>query len=85
MLDMWHEMIFGPGALTWQSQRVVTLRLNKFACEGFAASSEARQMVDEKLSAFSSAAIKLATGTFPHVVLRDFRSVVDENVARLSK
>jgi hypothetical protein len=85
MLDMWYEMIFGPSTLAWQSQRVVALRLNRFACEGFAASSEARQMVDEKLSAFSHAAMKLTTGTFPHVVLRDFRSVVDENVARLSE
>jgi hypothetical protein len=84
MFDFWYKMTFGPGELTWQSQRVVALRLSKFATEGFGASAEAHQMIDEKLSAFSDAAMKLATGTFPHVVLDELQSIVDQNVMRLS-
>jgi hypothetical protein len=84
MFDLWYGLIFGPAELNWQSQRVVALRLNKFTVEGLGASSEAHQMINEKVSAFSDAAIKLATGTFPHVVMGDLRSIVDENVKRLS-
>jgi hypothetical protein len=84
MINFWYGMTFGPGELTWLSQRVVALRLNKFALEGVGAFSEAHQMVEEKVSAFSDAARKLATGTFPHVVMGDLRSIVDANLTRLS-
>ena len=84
MFNFWYGIIFGPSELNWQSQRVVALRLNKFALEGFGASSEADQMINEKVSAFSDAVIKLATGTFPYVVMDDLRSIVDENVKRLT-
>jgi hypothetical protein len=84
MFDFWYGITFGPSELNWQAQRVVTLRMNKFATEGIGASSEAHQMINEKVSAFSEAAMKLATGTFPHIVMEDLRSIVDENVKRLS-
>lgn len=84
MFNFWYGMTFGPSELNWQSQRVVALRLNKFAWEGFGASSEASQMINEKVSAFSDAAMKLASGTFPHVVMSELQAIVDENVKRLS-
>jgi hypothetical protein len=84
MFDFWYGMIFGPSELNWQSQRVVALRLNKFALEGFGASPEAHHMISEKVSAFSDAVMKLATGTYPHVVMHDLQAIVDENVKRLS-
>jgi len=84
MFNFWYEIAFGPSELNWQSQRVVALRLNKFAWEGLGASSEAHQMINEKVSAFSDAAMKLATGTFPYIVMQELRSIVDENVKRLS-
>lgn len=84
MFNLWYGMTFGPSELTWQSNRVVALRLNKFVFEGFGATSEAHQMIDEKISAFSDAFVKLATGTFPHVIMDDMRSIVDANVRRLS-
>jgi hypothetical protein len=84
MFNFWYGMTFGPSELNWQSQRVVALRLNKFVAEGFGSSSEAHQMINEKVSAFADAALKLARGTFPHVVMDDLRSIVDENVKRLS-
>ena len=84
MFKFWYGMIFGPSELNWQSQRVMALRFNKFALEGFGASTEACKMIEEKVSAFSDAAMKLATGTYPHVVMDDLRTIVDENVKRLS-
>jgi hypothetical protein len=84
MINFWYGITFGPSELTWLSQGVVALRLNKFASEGFGAFAEAHQMVNEKVSAFSDAVMKLAMGTFPHVVMGDLRSIVDENVKRLS-
>lgn len=84
MINFWYGVTFGPSELGWLSQGVVALRLNKFALEGFGASSEAQQMVNEKMSAFSNAGMKLAMGTFPHVVMGDLRSIVDENVKRLT-
>jgi hypothetical protein len=84
MIDFLYAITFGPIELMMQSQRVVSLRLNMFALQGPEASSEANLMVNEKLSAFSDAAMKLATGTYPHVVMQGLRSVVDNNVARLS-
>lgn len=84
MFNFWYHITFGPSELTWLSQEVVALRLNKFAWEGFGAFDEAHQMVNEKVAAFSDAALKLATGTFPHVVMGDLRLIVDENVKRLS-
>lgn len=74
----------GSTGLFWQSNRVIALRMNKFAAEGMGASTEARDMIAEKMEAFSSAAMKLATGTFPHVVMSDLREVVDANVRRLT-
>jgi hypothetical protein len=84
MLDLWYQMVFGPSELNWQSQRVVALHCNKFAWEGFGASAEACKMVDEKFIAFLDAGMKLATGTFPHVVVKDLRVIVYENLKRLS-
>ena len=84
MIDFLYAITFGPMELMWQSQRVVSLRLNKFALQDAGSSLEADLMVNEKLSAFSDAAMKLAMGTFPHVVMQGLRSIVDENVVRLS-
>jgi len=84
MVDFWHEMVFGQSELNWKSQRVIALRCNKFAFDFFDARAEAYKMVDEKVLAFSDAAMKLATGTFPHVVMADLRMVVDQNLTRLS-
>jgi hypothetical protein len=84
MIKFWYGITFGPSELTWLSQGVVALRLNKFALEGIGAFPEANQMINEKVSAFSDAAMKLAMGTFPHVVMGDLRSIVDENMKRLS-
>jgi hypothetical protein len=60
------------------------LRLSKFALEGAGAADEFHQMIDEKVAAFSDAAMKLASGTYPHVVMNNLRAVVDGNVKRLS-
>lgn len=84
MVTRWYDFTVGPSHPAWQSQRVVALRLSKFAVEGIGASSEAHQMMSEKVSAFSDAAMKLATGTFPHVVMNDLRAIVNENVTRLT-
>ena len=84
MINFWYGITFGPAELTWLSQGVVALRLNKFALEGSGALSEAHEMVNEKLSAFSDAVMKLAMGTFPHIVMADLRSIVDQNVKRLA-
>jgi hypothetical protein len=80
MYNFW----YGMSELNWQSQLVVALRLSKFATEGLGASSEAHQMIDEKMTAFSDAAMKLASGASPHVVMAELRSIVDANVKRLS-
>jgi hypothetical protein len=84
MFDFFYAITFGPIELMWQSQRVVSLRLNKFALQDVGSSSEANLMVNEKMAAFSDAAMQLATGTYPHVVMQGLRSIVDENVERLS-
>ncbi|MCW2318393.1 hypothetical protein SAMN06265338_1144 [Rhodoblastus acidophilus] len=84
MVDFWHEMVFGQSELNWKAQRVIALRFNKFAFDFFDARTEAYKMVDEKVLAFSDAAMKLASGTFPHVVMADLRMVVDQNLERLS-
>ncbi|MCW2318100.1 hypothetical protein SAMN06265338_101157 [Rhodoblastus acidophilus] len=84
MLDFWYGMTFGPSELAWQSQRVLALRFNKFIVEGFGAADEAHRMVIEKVFAFSEATAKLSVGVFPHVVMKDIQTVVDENVERLS-
>lgn len=48
-------------------------------------SPEATQMVSEKIAAFTSASLKLATGTFPDVVARDIHAVVAGNLHRLQR
>ena len=42
-------------------------------------------MVSEKIAAFTSASLKLATGTFPDIVAKDVQFIVVENVRRLQE
>jgi hypothetical protein len=78
------DMMLDTSSLSWQCQRVITLRMAQFAKHG-PASPEFTSMISEKVAAFTSAGLKLATGTFPDVVMADIRKVVDDNVLRLGQ
>ena len=71
-----------PTAFLMECHEVIRLRLAILASDGIY-SSESTRMVSEKIAAFTSASLKLATGTFPDIVARDVQIIVTENVRRL--
>jgi hypothetical protein len=71
-------------SLAMESQRVIWLRLARFALGGPAAASEAVLMVTEKLTAATQAATDLATGASPEHVVAGLRARVRANEQRLA-
>lgn len=76
--------------LGFEAQSVIALRMMKLAMGGAAADTEAKRMVDEKVSAFHEAQSTMATAFFTgnasgaHKVLNGYRKKVRANRRRLS-
>ena len=71
--------------LSLEAQQVIALRLTRLALGGPAvAARETRRMVSEKAVAAVETGVHLATGGSPHKVVRNYRSKVQANRARLS-
>ena len=73
-----------PTAFFEQCTEVMRLRLAILASDGIY-SNESTRMVSEKIAAFTSASLKLATGTFPDIVAKDVQFRVVVNVRRLQE
>jgi hypothetical protein len=85
MFHTWLGLTFDAALLTFESQRVVSLRLACLAAGGAAAEAEAQRMVLEKGAAFVEAATTLACGGSPKTVIRRYRSHVRANERRLAR
>ena len=71
--------------LAFESQQDIWLRTMKLCAGGAAADTEAQLMMTEKVNAAQSAIIGLLGGAMPIGIVRQYRSAVRANVARLSK
>jgi hypothetical protein len=85
MFTAWMEFAFEAASLGHEMQEVMILRLMKLALSGPAGHIEMQRMVVEKHLAFAEAAATLAAGGSPHMVLRRYRTRVQENKLRLSE
>ena len=73
------------GMLAAESQQVIWLRYLKLGAGGSKASSEARRMVSEKLTAATQAGMGIMMGDAPGRVVKRYRTKVRANRRRLSK
>ncbi|MCC6917667.1 MAG: hypothetical protein IT548_00600 [Alphaproteobacteria bacterium] len=71
--------------LAAESQHVIALRLQKFACGGPDAHFEAHRMVAEKIVALAETAYAIATGANAEEIVHDFRRRVGANARRLAE
>ena len=81
MFKFWYDATM----LALESQRVVGLRMMKFAGGGKNAQAEASRMVTEKFTASVTAAVTLMCGGSGEVVLAQVRKKVRSNSRRLSR
>ncbi len=84
MITNWFKLANDMTAVSWEAQRVVSLRMAKFARGGVGAQREAHNMVAEKVAAHMEAAITLAMGGSLESVVRRYRKIVGANERRLS-
>ena len=85
MLGMWFALAADGARLGFETQRVIGLRLLRLGGGGAAAQTEASRMVTEKMTAFTEAAVTIATGGCPRKVIRRYRARVKANARRLSR
>jgi hypothetical protein len=85
MVKHWLDVTMDMMMLSFEAQRVIGLRLAKFAAGGAAAQAEATLMVTEKTAAFAEAAATVALGGSAKKVIRRYRTHVRANERRLSK
>ena len=76
---------YGATMLSLESQRVIGLRMMKFAMGGKAAQTEATRMVTEKISESMAVAATLMSGGSGHAVVAQVRKRVQSNSRRLSR
>ena len=81
MFQFWHD----AAMLAIESQRVVALRMMRFAGGGRNARVETSRMMTEKISASLIAAGTLLGGGSGHVVMAQVRKRVRANSRRLSR
>ena len=81
MLKFWYDATM----LSFESQRVVGLRMMKLAGGGKTAQAEANRMVTEKFNASMAAAVTLMCGGSGEAVLAQVRKKVRSNSRRLSR
>jgi hypothetical protein len=82
---MWFALTAEGARLGFEAQQVIGLRLLRLGGGGAAAQSEASRMVTEKMTAFTEAAVTIATGGCPRKVVRRYRALVKANARRLSR
>ncbi len=85
MFRTWISLTLDAVLLSFETQRVIGLRLVKIAAGGPGAGVEAHRMVTEKTAALAEAAATLARGGSPGRILRRYRSHVKANERRLSR
>jgi hypothetical protein len=81
MFKLWYS----AGMLAMESQRVIALRMMKFAMGGPQAQAEANRMVTEKISESMAVAATLMAGGSSHAVVAQVRRKVRSNSRRLSR
>lgn len=81
MFKPWYQLTM----LAIESQTVIALRLMKLSRGGEAATTEARRMVTEKVSAGAAAATTIMTGGSVDKALKDARRHVRRNARRLMR
>ena len=84
MIANWFKLASDMTAGSWEAQRVVGLRMAKFARGGVNAQHEVQTMIAEKVAAHAEAAITLATGGSLESVVKRYRKIVGANERRLS-
>jgi hypothetical protein len=84
-IAMWWRLPWDIAAANLEAQRVIVLRVMKFAEGGRAAQIEAHKMVNEKVLASAEAAATLASGGSPEKVVSRYRTIMRANAKRLSK
>ncbi len=85
MFNSYLRLAFDMTMLTLEAQQVIALRMMRLAVGGpTVAARETRRMVSEKAMAAVETGVHLATGGSPHKVVRNYRSKVQANRARLS-
>jgi|HubBroStandDraft_2_1064218.scaffolds.fasta_scaffold15667_4 hypothetical protein len=82
---MWWRLPWDIAAANLEAQRVIALRVMKFAEGGRPAQKEAQKMVNEKVLASVEAAATLAGGGSPEKVVSRYRTIMRNNVKRLNK
>ena len=85
MLLTWMSYGYDAAMLTWESQRVIGMRMAKLGAGGPGAAMEATLMVNEKIAAAMKAGATIAAGGSSHKVIRDYRREVGKNIRRLNK
>ena len=81
----WMKLALSTSMLALEAQQVIGLRLLKMTSGGAAAKREANRMVAEKVTAFTEAAAKVATGGTTRSVVKGYRRKVRANRRRLTK
>jgi hypothetical protein len=76
---------YGATMLSLESQRVIALRMMKFAMGGKNAQAEAGRMVTEKFAESMAVAATLLSGGSGHAVVAQVRRRVRSNSRRLSR
>lgn len=84
MLLPWMKLATDTSMLAVEAQAVIWARMMQIA-QGKASAAESMLMVTEKVSAFTEAAVILATGGTAHKVVRGYRRHVRANVRRLRR
>ena len=82
MLLPWMKLATDTTMLALEAQMVIWTRLSR-AAMGRGSTAENMLMVTEKVTAFTEAAVTLATGGSAHKVVRGYRKKVRANVRRL--
>jgi len=82
---MWFALTTDGARLGLEAQHVIGLRLLRLGGGGAAAQTEVSRMVTEKMTAFTEAAMTMATGGCPRKVIRRYRARVKANARRLSR
>lgn len=79
------KLFYNLAMLGAESAQVIGLRVMKIGAGGSRARKESRLMVSEKKAAATQAVGKLARGTSPTSVVKNYRKKVQANRRRLSK
>jgi geranylgeranyl pyrophosphate synthase len=84
-LNPWWKFSTDVALASFETQRVIGLRMLKLAAGGPAAKVEAQRMVAEKTAAWTEAAVILAAGGSAHNVLQHCRTIIRANERRLTR